>query len=159
MTAESISQLALLTSLVSALIAAWSLRDSKEARAENRKFRLLNRKTELLILLSDVQLKATETRFLAFDCLDVAMSKDLFKSDEGAPKFDAILEGINITEAIKKEIDTKKAELDNTNVVEAGILERLFAEYSGKIREMENQAIVLKRIDEWARGASPPSVL
>src|ERR1039457_707532 len=151
MNAEKISLFSIVVSLLSALIAAWSLREAREARAENAYYRLLNRKTELLILLSDVLLKATEVRFLAFDCLDIIMEKDLPKTDDGARYSILILERLDSTEALKKEVEVKKNELDQDLRLEPLELEKFFARFGGEIRELENQNVVLNRIHHWAK--------
>lgn len=158
MNAEKISLFSIVVSLLSALFAARSLREAKEARAGNAYYRLLNRKTELLILLSDVLLKATEVRFLAFDCLDIITEKNLPKTDDGARQFNLILDRLNSTESIKKEIEVKKKELNQDSRLKPAELEGLFVQFGGEIRELENQNVVLKRIHKWAKESAGPSV-
>lgn len=156
MNAEAISLLAIAVSLLSALIAKSSLSEAKEARTENTNYKLLNRKTELSLLLSDVRLKGTEVRFLALDCLDVVVEKGLPRTDDGGRQFNLILESLNSIETLRKEIEALKTNLDHDSQPDPVELELLFTRFGGEIRELENQNVILKRIHQWAKEVTGP---
>lgn len=158
MTAENnISLIAITVSLLSVLIAACSLREAKTARAETTEYKLLNRKTELSVLLSDVHLKATEVRILALDCLDKIMDKNLVENNEGHTAC-LTLDSVNYAEALHKAIDALKLELNQVVKIDVIWLEKLHAEYGGYLRELDKQKMILGRVDKWAKEKSEPSV-
>jgi hypothetical protein len=149
--------IAITVSLLSALIAAWSLRESKIARAENSLHKLLNRKIELSVLLSDVQLKATEIRMLALDCLGKMMDKQLIE-DRTQSSFTTALDSVNHIEELKSGIDILKLEIDESVTIGVVRLEQLHAEYAGHLRELEKQKLMLGRVERWAEESPEPSV-
>ena len=158
MTANDISLLSVAVSLLSALFAAWSVRETIDARKEATTHKYINRKTELSVLLSDVMIKGLQLRHLTIECLNLAKDKDIANKNDGMLRIDTVMANIDDVDSMTKEIKQLKENLLNEQPDDLQGLELLFSQFYEKMKYWENEVDLCKRVHERLKALPAPSV-
>ena len=158
MTAEQISLLAISVALLSALVAAWSLREAKEARVENRTIKINFRKTDLLASLTDTTNKGYQLLYEIHECFENIAEKSI-KNNEGIKQdIDFLVKKKNdVSEKIKGFDDLKQEFIKDKSYDSHEIEANISVSYA-QFKAWENDIELTKKALRKIKKITPPSV-
>lgn len=145
LTTDQIALLSISVSLLSVLLACWSLNEARRARSENKNLTINLRKAELLTRLSDTTNIGYQVINVVHDCLVFAQENQLHENVEARDEVNSLLERKSeILEKIKIFDKKKKQYMKFVNFEFKEIEQSLAATYA-QFKAWENEINLVNR--------------
>lgn len=142
MTTDQISLLSIVVSLLSALFAAWSLREAKSARAENRSLTISLRKTELITGLIDTTNKGYQLLNAVHECLEEIFALSLIEHKDIQPEVNFLYEKKDEAFEKIKGFDEQKQKFMKIKTFNIDEIEQTLAVAYAQLMAWENDIIL-----------------
>ena len=150
--------LAIAVSLLSALIAAWSLSESKTARSENHKLTISFRKTETLALLIDATNKGYQVLTEIHDCFEIAKCSGIENIPEIKNDIKDLFARKDMIFKKIKDLDSNKRKHMKTDFFDINEIEGMKSVSYAQLKAWENDIEYIKKIRDKFSNTTPPSV-
>lgn len=145
MTADQVASLSIAGSLLSALIACWSLKEAKRARADNKALTTDLRKAELISCLIDTTNMGYQVINVVHDCLEFTFENGLKTNKKVSLEFDPLL-GLRSEILNKiKDLDEQKNKYMKFEKFEFKEIEQAIAATYAQLKAWENEICLATR--------------